>query len=67
MQDEVNRENSEQNKVDGMKKEADFTKMMHLKDRLFRNEDTDRARLTADEKQVLNVDSPKRREMKLCR
>jgi len=51
-QDEVNQEESEQNKVDGMKKWADSTdrpKVMHVKERLVicNAEDADgRARVT---------------------
>jgi len=60
-QDKVNREETEQNEVDGMKKEADSTgKVMHyVKERVVicNEEDTNgRARVTRDEERVLPVD-----------
>jgi len=66
--DKVNQEESEQNKVDGMKKGADSTgEVMHSKERLvICNEDhTDgRAIVTADDERVLHVDWT---EIRLCR
>ena len=56
----MNQEESGQNEVDGMKKEADSTgKVMHVKERLVicDEEDTDgRARVTRDEERVLPGD-----------
>ena len=57
VQDEVNQDYSEQNEVDGMKKEVDSTgKVMYMWERLVtcNEEDTDgRARVTRNEERVL--------------
>jgi len=57
MQDEVNQEESEQNKVDRMKKGADSTGKVKEQLVICNEEDMDgRARVTRDEERVLPVD-----------